>query len=78
MTNKYCPWCGSVNDSTHRCPATIAMPQNISKREYFAAMAMQGILANSASVGKWSIQEGAAGACRWADELIAELNKDKP
>lgn len=44
----------------------------LTKREYFAAMAMQGILDNEGTisegnVAKWSVQ--------YADALIKELNK---
>jgi hypothetical protein len=46
----------------------------LTKREYFAAMAMQGILASSADRG-----ETAAGnmAVKFADAIIQALNKDE-
>jgi hypothetical protein len=45
----------------------------LTKREYFAAMAMQGILASD---GRWSIdKEVALFAVHQADHLIEELNK---
>lgn len=49
----------------------------LSKREYLAAMAMQGILANS-EIAKnnrnLNIEEA---ALKFADSLIIELNKEK-
>lgn len=45
----------------------------LTKREYFAAMAMQGLLAAS----KWSTQEAAGLAVIAADKLINELNQTK-
>jgi hypothetical protein len=48
--------------------------EELTKREYFAAMAMQGYLVNNAKTGikddeisRWSVEA--------ADALIAELNK---
>jgi len=43
----------------------------LSKREYFAAMAMQGILAN----GQLSFRDFETNCLLYADALIAELNK---
>jgi hypothetical protein len=52
----------------------ICVIKGLSKREYFAAMAMQGYLVNNAKTGikddeisRWSVEA--------ADALIAELNK---
>ena len=45
----------------------------ISKREYFAAKALQGILANTDHNGKYS--EYAKDAVKHADALLAELSK---
>lgn len=42
-------------------------------REYFAAMAMQGLLAKEGIVHP----QTAESSVRWADELIAELNKEQ-
>lgn len=55
----------------------------LTKREYFAAMAMQGILANSAEQSYsnqqpcsfLSIQEQAQMAVQYADALLSELEK---
>ncbi|QMW05381.1 hypothetical protein [Spirosoma foliorum] len=44
--------------------------QTLTKREYFAAMAMQGLLASGESVA-----DSAKRAVRAADILIEELNK---
>ena len=48
----------------------------LTKREYFAAMAMQGLLANS-SLQEWSEPEAetACEAVEQSDALIAALNK---
>ena len=48
----------------------------LTKREYFAAMALQGISANSA-LYRLSIEEKAERAVLLADQVIAELNKDE-
>jgi len=48
--------------------------QGLTKREYFAAMAMQGILANERTSPDDN-HETAFLACRLADSLIDELNK---
>lgn len=47
----------------------------LTKREYFAAMALQGILSNAATTNvetSYIVQD----ARLFADELIKELNKD--
>lgn len=44
--------------------------KGLTKREYFASMAMQGILAN----GSGTIKD----ALLWADALIAALNEVQP
>ena len=46
----------------------------LTKREYFAAMAMQGLLAGNASD---SIEDASKYAVKAADALIEELNKTK-
>ena len=53
----------------------IDLPNNgLTKREYFAAMAMQGLLAKFGS--DYQVQN-AKEAIYWADALIEELNKTK-
>lgn len=47
----------------------------LSKREYFAAMAMQGILSDQTYVRPNSTEEVSRCAVAMADALIAELNK---
>lgn len=47
--------------------------QGLSKREYFAGLAMQGLLANS---GNETYATMAAWAVRHADALIEALNKE--
>lgn len=46
----------------------------LTKREYFAALAMQGMYAH----GNWIKEEIPPYAVRAADALIAELSKEKP
>lgn len=56
-------------------PGDWATYPGISRREYFAAAALQGILARNDPSG-WSVEAGrAARAVLYADELIAELDK---
>lgn len=50
----------------------ISIGSNLSKREYFAAMAMQGLLADSNVV----LENAGEMAIIAADALIAELNKE--
>lgn len=45
----------------------------LTKREYFAGMAMQGILAH----GDWMEDRIVSDSVKYADALIAELNKPK-
>lgn len=54
------------------------MDKGLSKKEYFAALAMQGILANE-SYNKWDSYElMAKDAVYAAESLIAALNKATP
>jgi len=55
--------------------------KGLTKREYFAAMAMQGLLAmlsNSNPTTGGFYETTALESVRLADALIAELNKEKP
>ena len=47
------------------------------KREYLAAMAMQG-LQSSSLVADWSVEDIAKESVSQADALIAELSKEAP
>ncbi len=47
----------------------------LTKREYFAAMAMQGLSAHAYATGESSAKVIAAWAVKQADALIAALNK---
>lgn len=49
----------------------------LTKREYFAALAMQGFCANPAGIPADSRAEGADLAVKMADVLIDALNKEK-
>lgn len=59
-------------------PNSSAFPQQgadgLTKREYFAAMAMQGFISNS-FIGKFSPAEIVKLSVETADALIAQLNK---
>jgi len=50
-------------------------PEGLTKREYFAAMAMQGLLADTKDI-IYPITQVAKDAVNYADALIDELNKD--
>ena len=50
----------------------------LTKREYFAAMAMQGILSDRDNQGyTWNYEAMAADAVKMADQLIKQLNQIK-
>jgi len=51
----------------------VSYTQGLTKREHFAAMAMQGML-SSGDYG-WSAEEFAMKSVRQADELLSELSK---
>ena len=50
----------------------------LTKREHFAALAMQGLCASSIPGNHHGFQNLAAEAVQYADALIAELHKAKP
>ena len=60
------------NDHVNSSNAFIMNP--ITKREHFAALAMQGLSANP-ETGDWLAMQIAEEAIRQADALIKELNK---
>ena len=48
----------------------------LTKREWLAGIALQGMLASrTIDDGSYTIPETAKDACRYADALLAELNK---
>lgn len=47
----------------------------LTKREYFAAMAMQGILSNEGILIQEMMEINCSDAVKYADALIAELNR---
>lgn len=49
--------------------------KGLSKREYFAAMAMQGMCANSSLAKYWTHENIAEWSVQQADALIEALNK---
>lgn len=52
--------------------------RGLTKRELFAAMAMQGLLANKSHPGHWSAADDSTYCVQIADELLAALAKDAP
>lgn len=54
-----------INEGTY-----LVHREGLTKREYFAAMAMQGLLA-----GNSQVKDIKVAAVTYADELISELNK---
>jgi hypothetical protein len=59
------------NDTVH--PEVVGYSSGLTKREYFAALAMQGMLSNEACIG----DDIAKCAVLYADALISELNNEK-
>jgi hypothetical protein len=51
----------------------------LTKREYFAAIALQGLLAGDTTPGVWIVKDTniTSTAVEFADKLIEELNKTK-
>lgn len=47
----------------------------ISKREYFAGLAMQGLIANAPNGHLGNYVEGSELAVKWADALMNQLSK---
>ena len=60
----------------HGIPEEFSQQDGLTKREYFAAMAMQGMLANNAEGNtQWNYDIIAQHCCKAADALIEQLNK---
>lgn len=64
------------NDPVYPHPSGYGNP-DLSKREYFAAMAMQGLCANSIPGSHHQSDRLAREAVDYADELIKALNKEE-
>ena len=47
----------------------------LTKREYFAAMAMQGLIANAPINNLSNYKEGVSLAIEWSDELLKQLEE---
>lgn len=58
-------------------PASNDTTTGLTKREYFAAMALQGILSNAATNNDVETSHIVEDACLFADALIEELNKEQ-
>jgi len=61
--------------TVHGDPVVITDQYGLTKREYFAAMAMQGLLTSTKYI-LYPITQVAKDAVNYADALIKELNKD--
>lgn len=48
--------------------------EGLTKREYFAGLAMQGIASNP-NLKNYTLQEKARSAVAWADEILKQLEK---
>lgn len=89
MNNTYCPkchrpffndWKTTAAPLLCECPKeTFQMPQEppLTKREGFAAMAMQGLIAEAGDLGL-RFEEIAHDSVSAADALLAELSKSNP
>lgn len=68
----------TVADTIHPLTGERFDPLNmgLTKREYFAAMAMQGLLAHESSTSM-SFEQTAEAACIQADALIKALNENQ-
>lgn len=83
LTAGKCFYCANAEDQQmYNYPIEYPENNGLTKREYFAAMAMQGMLANSYSDGVTQPLSSANNiqiaemAVSQADALIAELNKE--
>lgn len=67
------------NESMHPIADNVlTWDKGLTKREYFAAMAMQGILSDRDNQGyTWNYEAMAADAVKMADQLIQQLNQPK-
>jgi hypothetical protein len=61
--------------TSHGDPVSITDQYGLTKREYFAAIAMQGLLADTKDI-LYPIIQVAKDAVNYADALIEELNKN--
>jgi hypothetical protein len=78
MENKNQPAYPVSEEATDRIENGITIFSGLTKREYFAAMAMQGILAKCYTEGgfiKSEIEDIVHDSCAFADLLLAELEK---
>lgn len=62
------------NESAYPVDASKDIAKGLTKREYFAVMAMQGIIASCAIEGRPNRAYVADSAVQYADALIEELN----
>jgi len=67
----------SVSSSTHGniCSSDFEYGEGLTKREHFAGLAMQGVMANEEEYPKWSDLARASVAA--ADALLKALEQDK-
>ena len=63
-----------LDESSERLVPVVSSHGGLTKREYFAAMAMQGLLATGTY--HTNFEDAPSDARRYADELIEALNKE--
>ena len=71
----------NADELIHSFPATDIVQGNyegLTKREYFAGLAMQGLIANAPNGHLNNSYEGCSLAAQWADQLLEELEKTQP
>lgn len=67
------------NESMHPIADNVLIcDKGLTKREYFAAMAMQGILADKKLYHSDDMESACADAVKMADQLIEQLNQQQP
>ncbi len=68
--------CKECKDAEHYPTNEVGLIGDLTKREYFAGILMQGLLANPCTAGR-KTPDLAVVASHAADALLAELNKTK-
>ena len=58
-------------------PSQGSQMPGLTKREYFAAMAMQGMFAFSAPLGRLDYKDCAEAAVKFADALLEQLEQEQ-
>lgn len=64
-------------EETDRISEGVYIFSGLTKREYFAGLAMQGMLSDISRTGGWDYDDFAKDSVEAADALLAALDKDK-